>query len=167
MRILPAGAAAAVLMGATTACQPAADGSAGPTAAPSAEAPSSGPSASIEPTSGQSAPFAAIASDETIRFTGTEPFWGGTIRAGEMLYSTPENQEGQAIAVSRFAGNNGLGFSGSLDGRAVDLTVTPGSCSDGMSDRTYPFTVTLRLGEEQRSGCAWTDRTPFTGPANP
>ena len=84
-----------------------------------------------------------------------------------MVYSTPENQEGETIAVRRFAGNNGLGFSGMFDGAPFDMTITPGACSDGMSDRTYPFTVTLKLGEEQRNGCAWTERTPFTGPANP
>jgi uncharacterized membrane protein len=166
MRILLSCTAAAIVI-AAAACQPA-DDRAGVSSGAASEAKSQpAPPAPTVVDSGRTAPFAAIAADETIRFTGTEPFWGGTIRAGEMLYSTPENQEGQAIAVSRFAGNNGLGFSGSLDGRAVDLTVTPGSCSDGMSDRTYPFTVTLRLGEEQRSGCAWTDRTPFTGPANP
>ena len=47
------------------------------------------------------------------------------------------------------------------------MTVTPLSCSDGMSDRTYPFTVTLEIGEETRNGCGWTDRQPFEGPANP
>lgn len=99
--------------------------------------------------------------------TGTEPFWGGTISGTELVYARPENQQGRAIAVRRFAGNNGLGFSGSLDGAPLDLAVTPGACSDGMSDRTYPYTVTLKLGEEQRSGCAWTERTPFTGPENP
>jgi uncharacterized membrane protein len=45
--------------------------------------------------------------------------------------------------------------------------VTRGACSDGMSDREYPFTVTLQVGEEKRMGCAWTDKMPFTGPANP
>ncbi len=111
--------------------------------------------------------FSAIGADETIRFTGTEPFWGGSVTGAELVYSTPENQDGDKIAVRRFAGNNGLGFSGSLNGGPFDMTVTPGSCSDGMSDRTYPFTVTLKLGEEQRSGCAWTERTPFSGLENP
>lgn len=117
--------------------------------------------------SGEGAPFAAIRADETIRFTGAEPFWGGTVRGGELVYSTPENQGGETIPVRRFAGNNGLGFSGMRGGAPFDMTITPGACSDGMSDRSYPFTVTLKLGEEQRSGCAWTERTPFTGPANP
>lgn len=117
--------------------------------------------------SGEGAPFAAIGANETIRFTGTEPFWGGSATGAELVYSTPENQQGETIVVRRFAGNNGLGFSGLRGGAPFDMTVTPGACADGMSDRIYPFTVTLKLGEEQRSGCAWTERTPFTGPANP
>lgn len=161
-------APAALILAAVAGCQPATKGDVTPKASASADGagPADAPSP-VGPKPSANAPFAAISADETIRFVGTEPFWGGTIHAGEMLYTTPENQKGDAIAVSRFAGNNGLGFSGSLKGAAVDMTVTPGACSDDMSDRTYPFTVTLRLGEEQRSGCAWTDRTPFTGAANP
>lgn len=111
--------------------------------------------------------FSAIGPNETIKFVGTEPFWGGEAATGSLTYSTPENQDGTTIAVERFAGNNGLGFSGTLDGQTFDMTVTPGECSDGMSDRTYPFTVTLKIGPEQRNGCAWTERTPFSGPEHP
>lgn len=111
--------------------------------------------------------FEGISEGETIRLIGTEPFWGGTVAGGNFLYSTTENQAGETIAVKRFAGNSGLGFSGSRGGVPVDLTITSGSCSDGMSDRTYPYTATLRLGAEQRIGCAWTNRQPFEGPANP
>ena len=58
-------------------------------------------------------------------------------------------------------------YSGALNGNAFDMTVTPGQCSDGMSDRTYPFTVTLKIADETRGGCAWTDRMRFTGSENP
>ncbi|MCB2047856.1 MAG: hypothetical protein KDE32_06460 [Novosphingobium sp.] len=102
------------------------------------------------------APFAGISTDETIHFTGTEPFWGGKMQGDEFVYTTPENPEGTAIAVKRFNGRAGLGLSGQLDGKSFDLTVTQGKCSDGMSDRTYPFTATLLVGGETRMGCAWT-----------
>lgn len=118
-------------------------------------------------TAAESEPYAGIGEGEVIRFGGTEPFWGGEIRGDTLRYSTPEDPDGQTIAVKRFAGMNGLGFSGTLDGAAFDMTVTPGACSDGMSDRTYPFTVTLRLGDDLRTGCAHTDAQPFTGPENP
>lgn len=111
--------------------------------------------------------FDAIAPGETIRLVGTEPFWGGTVTGTEFLYTHLENQTGERIAVKRFAGNSGLGFSGTRNGQPLDLMITRGVCSDGMSDRSFPYTATLRLGVEQRSGCAWTDRQPFTGPDEP
>lgn len=111
--------------------------------------------------------FSAIGPDETIRLIGTEPFWGGTITGVQLAYTTPDNQAGEIIVVKRFAGNSGLGFTGSRDGRPFDLTITLGKCSDGMSDRSYPYTASLKLDGELRNGCAWTDRQPFTGPANP
>lgn len=159
MRAATSHAGAAILIALAAACQPA-----GERRAPAAERPAGNAPALAE---GAQAPFAAIAAEDTIRLVGTEPFWGGTIRAGELVYSTPENQRGDLVAVRRFAGNNGLGFSGTWNGAPLDLAITPASCSDGMSDRIYPFAVTLRLGEEQRDGCAWTDRMPFTGAGNP
>ncbi|WP_370178457.1 COG3650 family protein [Alteriqipengyuania sp.] len=111
--------------------------------------------------------FTGIAEGETIRFLGTEPFWGGTVKYDRLTYDTPENPEGETFPVKRFTGQGGLGFSGSLDSASFDMTVTPGDCSDGMSDRTYPFTVTLKIGEETRNGCAWTDAQPFDGPLTP
>ncbi|MBX7539588.1 COG3650 family protein [Qipengyuania sphaerica] len=119
------------------------------------------------PSSGPTPAFDAIAESETVYLTGTEPFWGGEIGQGKALYSTPENQDGIRFPVARFAGNNGLAFTGQMEGRSFDLMVTPGECSDGMSDRTYPYTATLKVGDEQRNGCAWTDLQGFTGPQHP
>lgn len=112
-------------------------------------------------------PFSAVAPDEQLHFTGTEPFWGGEVTATQMTYKTPEKPDGQAVAVSRFAGRGGLSFSGTLDGAAFTMAVTAGACSDGMSDRSYPFVVTLQHGDATRTGCGWSDRHPFTGPAAP
>lgn len=107
-------------------------------------------------------PFAEIAENETLHFVGTEPFWSGEATRNTLNYSTPATPDGTKISVTRFGGRNGLGLSGKLEDRTFDLTVTPGTCSDGMSDRRFPFTVTLKLGEEVRQGCAWTDRQRFT-----
>ncbi len=106
-------------------------------------------------------PFSGIAATETLHVLGTEPFWGGEVRGGTFSYSTPATPGGTEIKVSRFAGRNGLGLSGTLDDKTLDMTVTPGTCSDGMSDRTFPFTVTLKLGEDVRQGCGWTDSQRF------
>jgi uncharacterized membrane protein len=111
--------------------------------------------------------YSGIGADEVLHFTGTEPFWGGTASGTTLTYSTPENQDGATIPVERFAGNNGVSFTGTLDGRRFDMTVSETPCSDGMSDRTYPFTVTLQIGEDTRGGCGWTQRRGFAGPERP
>ena len=118
-------------------------------------------------TASDTRPYSGIGSGETVHFTGTEPFWGGEVSGGALNYTTPENQAGALVAVDRFAGRNGISFSGDLDDKPFMLAVTPGKCSDGMSDRTYPFVVTLQVKGQQRKGCAWTDKQPFTGSRQP
>ena len=113
------------------------------------------------------APYAGIAPGEELHFTGTEPFWGGVFADGTLTYTTPGEPLGAKVALSRFAGRNGIGLSGKLDGKTFDMTVTPGRCSDGMSDRVYPFTATLVLAGETRKGCAWSKAHPFSGPKAP
>jgi len=111
--------------------------------------------------------FGAIGEGEVLRFTGTEPFWGGTVSGDTMNYTTPENPDGTTFAVQRFAGNNGLSFNGAMGNQPFDMAVTHAPCSDGMSDRTYPFAVTLRISGDVRHGCGWTDASPFEGPKAP
>ena len=117
--------------------------------------------------SDDSAPYAGIAEDEAVSFTGTEPFWSGDVAGKILTYKTPDKPDGEGIMVERFAGRGGISFNGVLDGAELEMMVTPLECSDGMSDRTYPFTVTLKIGEETRNGCGWTDRQPFSGPEQP
>ena len=123
--------------------------------------------AAVPGDAGETGPYSEIAEDEVLRFTGNEPFWGGQVSGKTLTYTTPEDQDGQVIAVERFAGRGGISFSGLLGGADFEMTVTPLGCSDGMSDRTYPFTVTLAIGEDRRNGCAWSERHPFEGPEHP
>ncbi|MEO6389196.1 MAG: hypothetical protein ABIT16_07835 [Croceibacterium sp.] len=119
------------------------------------------------PVTDPGATYDGIAEDETLHFSGTEPFWGGQVVDRTLTYTTPEDQSGQVIEIERFAGRGGISFSGLLEGKEFTMTATPLACSDGMSDRTYPFTVTLKIGEEQRNGCGWTDKQPIEAPPNP
>jgi len=111
--------------------------------------------------------FDAVAPEEVVTLLGNEPFWNLRVEGAAGLWTTPENQPGTAVTLTRFAGNGGLGFSGTLDGKALTATLTPGDCSDGMSDRRFPFVATIALGGETFEGCGYTDSQPFTGPAAP
>lgn len=111
--------------------------------------------------------FDGIAKDDTIRLIGNEPFWGIEIAPADgsyqAIYTTPDNIDGTTIQVARFAGNNGLGFSGEIAGAPVQIAVTPGECSDTMSDRTYPFTATVAIGDTNLTGCGYSDDRSFEG----
>lgn len=105
-------------------------------------------------------PWSGIAAGETIHFIGTEPFWGGEVGPRGLTYSTPDDQAGETVPASRFAGRGGVSFSAKLTAGEATLAVAPGECSDGMSDTRYPLVATLQIGGETRNGCAWTDRRP-------
>jgi uncharacterized membrane protein len=116
-------------------------------------------------------PFDDISATTNISMRGTEPFWSIDIAPdGEGFaarYTSPENLNGSQFAVSRFAGNNGIGFNGSLNGQDVQIALTPGQCSDGMSDRAYPYTATVAFGDAVLYGCGHTSDQPFTGDEAP
>ena len=88
------------------------------------------------------------------RFTGTEPFWGGTIEGANILYQTPDDQEGKTITTTMTKEGPTLRFSGELGGQPFVLKLTPGTCSDGMSDTVYPLHAVLAVRGEPRQGCA-------------
>lgn len=111
---------------------------------------------------GDARPFAEISASETVQFVGTEPFWGGKVTGEILSYSTPSDPDGTTITVTRFAGRGGISWTGTFEGQRFALAVTPAECSDGMSDRTFPFVATLAVQGEQRSGCAWTEKQPFS-----
>lgn len=99
--------------------------------------------------------YTGIAADDVIHFAGNEPFWSGEIKGGEMRWSTPDNIDGQMIAVERFAGLGGLSVSGIMDGRALDMMITPAECTDTMSGAVSAFVATVSLGTDTLFGCAW------------
>jgi uncharacterized membrane protein len=115
----------------------------------------------------QGKPFEKVAPTETVTMLGTEPFWHITVTGTSARYSNPDHPEGYQFTVARFAGNGGLSFSGDLAGAPVIATLTPGECSDGMSDNRYPFVATIALGNETLKGCGYTDSQPATGDEAP
>lgn len=110
-------------------------------------------------------PYNEIATNAAIMATGAEPgaerAWVLKINpeiAGKHMarFSHPDKPEDRVFALTRFAGNNGLGFSGEVDGQAVQVAITPGDCRDGASERDYDFTATVSVGRATLLGCAST-----------
>jgi uncharacterized membrane protein len=90
-----------------------------------------------------------------LRAVGTEPFWGARIEGRCVTYNHPEDQKGTRVWTRYTAGPDGGIWSGALGGKKFELrTRSAPGCSDGMSDKRYPFAVELLVGGERRKGCA-------------
>lgn len=88
---------------------------------------------------------------------GTEPFWAVNVGRRGIVYTTPDAKpqtfpyvapiaaQGRPldlVRVYRFRGSNNV------------LVLRKGACSDGMSDKQYPYSATLVMGNTVREGCA-------------
>ena len=85
---------------------------------------------------------------------GTEPFWSVEVLPGKLRYSSPEQPEGIAFAATATGLGSVYSYTGTMAGAKVRLIITPGRCSDGMSDRTYAYTAVLTIGDRALRGCA-------------
>jgi len=135
----------------------------GCTRVPSHEA-SGGGADSSDQAAGATAPVATRAGTlETVRFAlGTEPFWSVEVTPESLIYRTPEYLDG--IAFARAPGSGGTVVRGARSGvpARLSLSFASDSCSDGMSDRTYPLSATVHLDTLGLRGCAedrerWSD----------
>lgn len=88
------------------------------------------------------------------RALGTEPFWSAIVVPGKLVWSSPDDEQATTIPVERSDGLAKVRLTGKLKGAALALEITQKPCSDGMSDRVYPFTAALTIGAEARQGCA-------------
>lgn len=87
------------------------------------------------------------------RAFGTEPFWNVNVENMRLTYTTPEDQAGVVMEGTRKALADGVEITGQHDGKPFVLTISSGTCSDGMSDNTYSLVSTFRFGEIDYKGC--------------
>jgi uncharacterized membrane protein len=128
------------------------------------------PVAAADPATGAAEPAAAVENDATATvpapaarkpwspsgytLSGTEPFWGGTVSGSRIVYQTPEDQAGRSIPATAELADSRETYAGRLNGKPFRLTLTKGTCSNGMSDRAFAFKATLSVAGETRQGCA-------------
>ncbi|MDH4385369.1 MAG: hypothetical protein QE280_07985 [Caulobacter sp.] len=133
------------------ACEPEAPG--GGTAPPPADAPVVDP---VESPAGPDA--AASVFGEDFVLIGTEPFWRLDVKGGELSLARPD----AAAVLARNAGlavsPTGAIWTGQSGDQSLVARVTAGACSDGMSDRSYPYQAEVALGDLILRGCGVTAR---------
>jgi len=94
------------------------------------------------------------------RALGTEPFWSVAITPQELVYSGVDRPE------ARFA-NPGPRIDGDtavIAAEGLAVTLKAATCSDGMSDRTYPLEAEVTAGAEVLKGCAESQAVLDAGP---
>ncbi|WP_395445129.1 COG3650 family protein [Caulobacter sp. UC70_42] len=85
---------------------------------------------------------------------GTEPFWTLKIRAASMTLARPDHAEvATANPGVRADGDQGV-WDGTVGEQRLVLRLTPGDCSDGMSDRHYGYSAEVWIDGETLRGCA-------------
>lgn len=99
--------------------------------------------------------LAGVKLDQSLAAMGTEPFWSVDVEPAGLTYKP---MEGESFTV----GHNGPEITGNVavwngqtaEGKKLVVTVTGNDCSDGMSDRTYPLTARVEMGDKILVGCA-------------
>lgn len=90
-----------------------------------------------------------------VRALGTEPFWNIEITQDALIYNRMDQP-------TQRAPNRGATVQGTVAtyvtttdlNNALNLVLIATECSDGMSDRVYPLTVKVEIGDDELTGCA-------------
>ena len=96
-----------------------------------------------------------------LQAAGVEPFWGVKVEGEALAYTTPETMVApRALQAARSVDAEGLHLVGEDGGRPFRLDVRREACSDGMSDRQYPFSASWLLEGNVSKGCAFDPASP-------
>ncbi|MET0309541.1 MAG: META domain-containing protein [Sphingomonas sp.] len=102
------------------------------------------------------APAAAQTAEQPYHALGTEPFWSVTLDGATIRY---EPANGASISVPSpkpIIGINGERY----ETPRLTVDITHVKCSDGMSDRSYRDTVSVRVGGRTLRGCGGEAASP-------
>lgn len=92
---------------------------------------------------------------QPLRAIGTEPFWAVEITPGTLTYSAVDNPGFSATNPGpTLQGTTAVYAAAGADGVTLVVTLIATECSDGMSDRIYPLTARVELGQQTLNGCA-------------
>lgn len=99
--------------------------------------------------------IAGVKLDQSVRALGTEPFWSVDIETSGLAYKP---MDGETFTVAHdgpeITGNVAVWNGKDAEGQTMVVTLTGTDCSDGMSDRTYPLTARVEIGQRVLVGCA-------------
>lgn len=103
----------------------------------------------------------ALPADGTWRASGHEPDWAITVRAGQVIVTTPGAPPAETALPAAETRETGAFYP--LDPIGLGLVVTPGLCRDSMTGMPHPDLVTLTEGTAARTGCGGDPATLVAG----
>ena len=103
---------------------------------------------------------------QPVRALGTEPFWSVEITPDALIYTRVDQPEQRAPnhgatiqgTVATYATSTNLQ-------KALNVRLIATECSDGMSDRVYPLTARVEIGDDILTGCAASKSAIMVQPA--
>ena len=99
--------------------------------------------------------LAGVDLSRPVRALGTEPFWGVDLTGTELVYAGADRPEQRAPQPRPLIqGTTATYEAVTSAGTSISVMLAATECSDGMSDRTYPLSAVVRLGDETLTGCA-------------
>jgi len=92
---------------------------------------------------------------EPLRALGTEPFWALDVDSNGLRFITPDDTSGIRFGpIAPTVVADTVVWSGQSDRMAIDVRVWTEKCSDGMSDREYPYASQVTIAGTTYRGCA-------------
>jgi uncharacterized membrane protein len=90
------------------------------------------------------------------RAKGNEPFWAIDVSPSGVILQRPDHPTQTAEYQPLDHAADGVRhFSGDTQEGKLELTLTPGKCTDGMSDTVYGWSATASINGEALKGCAY------------
>lgn len=101
------------------------------------------------------ATLAGVDLGRPIRALGNEPFWAVEITPETLVYSGVDRPEQTADNPGpMLQGTTARYEATTVTGNPLSVALIATTCSDGMSDRTYPLTAVVKVDGETLTGCA-------------
>lgn len=92
---------------------------------------------------------------QPLRALGTEPFWAVDLTGTELIYAGVDRPEQRAPQPQPVVQGTTVTYKATTaSGAAIGVMLAATECSDGMSDRTYPLSAIVQIGDETLTGCA-------------
>jgi uncharacterized membrane protein len=102
---------------------------------------------------------------EPLRVLGTEPFWALDVDSAGLRFITPDDTSGIRFPpVVPISVGDTVIWAGQAERAAIEARIWPDKCSDGMSDREYPYAARVTVAGTTYRGCA--DRRRVIAPAS-